>query len=306
MITIDRSASASIHDQIREQVRFQIASGRYKVDHALPSTRKLAEQLGISFHTVRKVYQDLESEGLLESRPGQGYIVRERVPLTKSERMERGAAAVERTLKHLIGLGLDESEVEYLFQEQLSLLETAGPGHKLLAAFSYREMADLCAEQVQQNLQQRVVSATFDELSRHQDADFVFTDHAHLREVMAHYPRADVIGIVTHLRPEALDRIARLLDDDTLGVVTKYADAIPELTTALRDATSFAGQMIAASMEENAEHLKQFIDKTDLLVYTPPCRRRLLGILGQGFPHEPVSPVVAADSLKAIRRSVPA
>lgn len=306
MITIDRSSSTSIHDQIRDQLRFQIASGRYKVDSALPSTRKLAERLGISFHTVRKAYQELESEGLLESRPGEGYIVRERAPLSKSERMERGAGAVERTLKLLFGLGLTDGEVDYLFQEQLSLLQGAGPDHKLLVAFAYREMADLCAEQIQRNLQQQVVAATFSELGRHLDADYIFTSHAHLKEVMARYPRADVVGIVTHLRPEALDRIARLLADDTLGIITKFADAIPHLTAEIRNSTSFSGQMIAASMEESTDHLKRFIDQTDLIVYTPPCRRRLLALLGDEQPHVLIFPVVAADSLTAIRQSVPA
>ena len=306
MITIDRSSSTSIHDQVRDQLRFQIASGRYKVDSALPSTRKLADRLDISFHTVRKVYQDLEAEGLLQARPGEGYIVRERVPLSKSERMERGAGAVERTLKHLFGLGLTEGEVEYLFQEQLSLLQGAGPDHKLLVAAPYLEMADLCAEQIQKNLQQEVVSATFAELGRHLDADFVFTSHAHLKEVMARYPRADVIGIIAHLRPEALDRIARLLADDTLGVITKFGDAIPHLTAEIRRSTSFSGQMIAASMEESTEHLKRFVDQTDLIVYTPPCRRRLLALLGDDRPQVVIFPIVAAESLTAIRQSVPA
>lgn len=305
MITIDRSSAASIHEQLREQVRFEIAGGRFKVDQPLPSTRKLADQLGVSFHTVRKVYQDLEAEGLLESRPGRGFIVRERTPLSKSERMEQGAATVERALKKLMGLGLSDSEVEYLFQEQMSLLEGAGLEHKLLAVLPYREMADLCAEQIQQHLQQRIVAATLSDMNRHLDADFVFTDHAHLKAVMAHFPRADVVGIVTHLHPEALDRIARLLDEDTLGVVTRYADAIPHLTAQIREATSFSGQMIAASMEERAEHLKQVVDKTDLLVYTPPCRRRLQNLFSRGFPQESIRPMVAAESLRLIRGSVP-
>ena len=306
MITIDRSSSTSIHDQIRDQLRFQIASGRYQVDNTLPSTRKLAERLKISFHTVRKVYKDLETEGLLEARPGEGYIVRERTPLSKSERMERGAGAVEQALKHLFGLGLTEGEVEYLFQEQLSLLQGAGPDHKLLVAFPYQEMADLCAEQIQRHLQQEVVAATFSDLGRHLDADFVFTPHAHLRQVMAKYPRADVVGVVTHPRPQALDRIARLLGDDTLGVIAKFADAIPHLTAEIRNSTSFSGQMIAASMEESTEHLKRFVDQTDLIVYTPPCRRRLLALLGDDRQHVVISPVVAAESLTAIRQSVPA
>ena len=75
MIEIDRSSSASVKDQLVEQLRFYIANGRYKVNEDLPATRKLAEQLGISFHTVRKAYQDLVEEGVLDARKGRGYRV---------------------------------------------------------------------------------------------------------------------------------------------------------------------------------------------------------------------------------------
>ena len=306
MITIDRSSSKPIHDQLREQLRYQIASGHFKVEAPLPSTRKLAQQLDISFHTVRKVYQELEREGILESRPGSGFIVRERIPLTKGDRMERGAAVVRETLQKLIGLGISESEIEYLFEEQLSLLEGSGSAHKLIAVLPSRETAELCAEQIQQNLQQQVHPATLEDFARHTDADFVFTPYGYVREVMSRLPRADILGIVTYLSPEALEHIARLSEDETLGVVTKYPDAIRPLMSEIRNQTSFAGQMIAASVDESTEHLKQFIGQTDLVVFTPPCRRRLLGLFGGVDRHTAIAPVVSNDSLAVIRQTVPA
>lgn len=306
MLSIDRTSSASIRDQLLEQLRFQIASGHYKVNASVPSTRALARQLGISFHTVRNAYRELEQEGVLEARPGSGFIVRDRVPLGKSERMERGAAVVREALQHLIGLGLSESEIEYLFQEQASLLDESGPGHKLVAVFPYREMADVCAGQIEEVLQQPVVPSTPEELARHRDADFLFTPYPLVRDVMTRLPRADVVGLVTYLSQGALDRIARLLDEHTLGVVTKYSDAIQPLTAEIREATSFSGQMIAASVSESTEHLKQFIGQTDLIVYTPPCRRRLLGLLRENHQHAPITPVVTEGSLAAIREAMPA
>lgn len=305
MITIDRASSTSLHDQLLGQLRFQIASGHYKVDESLPSTRTLARRLDVSFHTVRKVYQELQRNGIVEARPGSGFIVRERVPLNMSERMERGAAVVQETLHHLIGLGLSESEIEYLFQEQSSLLDTSGSGHKLVAVLPYREMADLCAAQIEDVLQQEVIAATPEDASRHIEADFVFTPYDQVRKIMARLPRADVIGIVTYLEQEALDRVARLLDEETLGVVTKFDDAIRPLTDDIRRATSFSGQMIAASVDESAEHLKQFIDQTDLVVYTPFCRRRLLGLLRDKHQRVAIAPVIASESLAAIRESLP-
>ena len=45
MLTIDRSASASVFEQLLEQLRYEIVSGRWQVDEQLPSTRVLAEPL---------------------------------------------------------------------------------------------------------------------------------------------------------------------------------------------------------------------------------------------------------------------
>ena len=47
MITLDRSSSVPVQDQLAEQLRFQIASGQYRVSETLPSTRGLARELGI-------------------------------------------------------------------------------------------------------------------------------------------------------------------------------------------------------------------------------------------------------------------
>ncbi len=305
MITIDRSSRTSIQEQLLEQIRFRIASGFYKVQDTLPSTRKLAEQLDISFHTVRKVYQQLEREGLLESRRGSGFFVRERLPPSKSERMEHGAAVVQDALQRLIGLGLSEVEIDYLFQEQTALLETPWPRHKLIAALPFQEMADLCAAQIQLNLQQTVVASTLDDLGRHQDADFIFTPHANLQAVMTTLPRTDVVGIVTYINPNALEQIAKLLDDQTLGVVTRYADAIRPLTAELRDLTSFAGQMLAASVDQSAKHIEQLVGQTDLIAYSPACKRRLLSFLRDTDRHVALNPVVTNESLAAIRQAVP-
>lgn len=306
MITIDRRSSISIQDQLQEQLRFQIASGRFKVNDTLPSTRKLADQIDVSFHTIRKVYQELEREGILEARQGRGYIVRERLPLNKSERMERGAAIVHQTLQRLISLGLSEPEIDYVFQEQTTLLESSGPAHKLLAALPFQEMADLCAEQIQLNLQQPVIGATIDDLLRHQDADFAFTPHIHLKEVMAMLPRTDVVGIVTYLMPDALELISKLLDEETLAVFTRYEDAIQPLTSELRNKTSFSGQMLAASIDRSAKHIEQLVSQTDLVVYTPSCRRRLLHFLKATDRHLPIKHVVSNESLSTIRQIIPA
>ena len=305
MITIDRASNVPVYEQLVEQLRFLIASGHYQIDETLPSTRLLAQQVGVSFHTVRKAYQQLEDEGWLAVRIGSGFRVKERAPLGKSERIERGATIVQEALQKLIGLGLQEAEVEYLFQEQFDTLAGEKLDPKVVFAAPYREMATLCAEQLSVGLQQPIEPVPLADLDRHQDADYVVTRFAELRQVMKAVPRADALGVHTHLTPEALAKVARLLPHQTLGLVTRFDDAIPPLMAELRAQTSFVGQAIATSIDQGTGHLGPFVGQADLLVYTPSCRRRLLPLLDQHRNHVAVAPLISRDGLDTLRQRIP-
>jgi DNA-binding transcriptional regulator YhcF (GntR family) len=53
-----------------------IAGGRHPARSALPSTRQLAVDLGVNFHTVNKAYDLLRQEGLLWLGRKSGAVVR--------------------------------------------------------------------------------------------------------------------------------------------------------------------------------------------------------------------------------------
>ena len=306
-LEIDPDASQPASQQLVEQLRYLIATGHYKTNDPLPSTRALGDRLGISFHTVRKAYQQLEDEGLLNAKVGSGYTVEERTPLAKTDRIEEGARVVEEALKTLVGLGLSEAEIESLFQEQTNLLDHAGLEHKLVCVGPYPELNAMCAEQLSRALQRSVRPVTLSQLDRHRDADYGFTAYPYLTQVLEHLPRGDTLGYVTHLPSAILERVARLLDREALGLVTRYRGTIPPLSDQLREQTAYSGQVIAASIEEGVEHLPNVIEQTDLLLHTPASKRRLLPLLDDPSPeHAEVKLIVSHDSLEAIAEAVPA
>ena len=305
MLSIDRSASTSVREQLIEQLRYLIASGHFQVNETLPSTRKLADRIGISFHTVRKAYQALQDEGLVDAKAGQGYTVLDRAPLEKSERMERGAEVVHDTLQMLIGLGLDDAEIEYLFHEQSNLLEHTQLDRKLLVAHPIPELGTLCAEEIGRALQRTVNAVSLDRVRSHQDADFIFTPFEHLNDIMQAIPRADTMGFVSHLPADLLERVARLRSDETISLVTRTPATIQPLTTLMRNQAGFDGQMLAAAVEQGTEHLASFLDQCDLVLYTPASRRRVRPLIDSELAHMPIRLLVSPDSLEAIRDAVP-
>ncbi|WP_103021155.1 GntR family transcriptional regulator [Salinibacter altiplanensis] len=306
-LEIDHGATVSVREQLVNQLRYLIASGHYNTNDTLPSTRSLGDQLDISFHTVRKAYQELEEEGLLNSQVGSGYTVKERTPLPKSERMERGAKVVNNTLQQLVGLGLSDVEIESLFQEQATLLDHAGLERKLIAVGPHDELNRMCADQLGTALQKTVLPISLSRVERHKDADFAFSPYPHLKEVLETLSRTDTMGFSTHLSPTVLETVARLHNRETLGLVTRRQETIPPLSEELRSHTAYDGQVIAASIDREADHLQSFVRETDLLLATPASQRRLRPYLDESVhDFEELKLLVSKDSTQAIADAVPA
>jgi DNA-binding FadR family transcriptional regulator len=58
------------------RIRQQILSGAWADGRLLPSERDMAAKFGIARNTLRRIIQQLEAEGLVESHPGRGSVVR--------------------------------------------------------------------------------------------------------------------------------------------------------------------------------------------------------------------------------------
>ncbi|HDZ47371.1 hypothetical protein LCGC14_0056650 [marine sediment metagenome] len=74
-LDVDPNAAACLQEQLRATLLEAIHLGSLPTDDALPSCRKLSQQLGISRNTVAIVYEKLVEDGYLISRPRSGYYL---------------------------------------------------------------------------------------------------------------------------------------------------------------------------------------------------------------------------------------
>lgn len=308
MITLARDAPLPIGEQLVEQLRYQLAAGRYRPGERLPSTRALADQLSISFHTVRKAYQRLAEEGLLDARRGGGFHAVERPPLSRAERLEKGAAVVQETLQKLVGLGLSEDEVEYVIEEQRQFFESPGVRRKLLFGAPFRELAESGAEQLTGVLQERVEPVALAELARHADADVVVVPLPHVRQAVQAAPSADVVGVAVGWPHDVLEKAARLSGSESIGLVTREGDAVEPLVAALRAQAGFAGPALALTVEADRARLEGLVRQADLVLFTPQVRRRVRPLVagpagGSERPHAELAPVLGPASLARVRET---
>jgi GntR family transcriptional regulator len=74
---INPAHPAPVFTQIADGMRARVASGVYRPGDMVPSIRDLAVQLMVNPNTVKRAYDELEREGVLEARKGVGMFVRQ-------------------------------------------------------------------------------------------------------------------------------------------------------------------------------------------------------------------------------------
>ena len=87
-IHISTADGVPIYQQIVNQIKYLVSSGRLVAGEELPPIRSLAEKLVINPNTVARAYRELEGAGFVEKRRTAGtYISDQGSPLARRERL---------------------------------------------------------------------------------------------------------------------------------------------------------------------------------------------------------------------------
>ena len=71
-VHIERAGNEPLHHQVYRELVHLILSGRLRPRARLPSSRMLADELGVARNTVLLALEQLASEGFVETRHGSG------------------------------------------------------------------------------------------------------------------------------------------------------------------------------------------------------------------------------------------
>ena len=74
-LVLDRGGKRSLQSQLTEKLKVLIREGRLPPASRLPSTRSLADELGVSRNTVVAAYEQLHGEGYLKASERSAFVV---------------------------------------------------------------------------------------------------------------------------------------------------------------------------------------------------------------------------------------
>ena len=98
-ITLSKESREPIYHQIEQQLKALIAGGHLAPGAPLPSIRVLSKDLEVSVITTRRAYQNLESDGFIQTIQGKGTFV---AKITNSLKEETKELAVLEAFQHAI------------------------------------------------------------------------------------------------------------------------------------------------------------------------------------------------------------
>lgn len=116
-IIITNSSGLPIFEQIENAIKEAIFSNELKEGEMLPSVRSLANELKISFLTVKRAYDELEKAGYIKTVQGKGsYVSPKNLDLIKEEKLKEIQDYIEKIYEVSKLSNISKEEVSELFK----------------------------------------------------------------------------------------------------------------------------------------------------------------------------------------------
>ena len=116
-IIISNSSGIPIFEQIENAIKQAIFSNELKEEDMLPSVRSLANDLKISFLTVKRAYDELEQAGFIKTVQGKGsFVAPKNLELIKEEKLKEIQDYIEKIYEISKVSNISEEEIKELFK----------------------------------------------------------------------------------------------------------------------------------------------------------------------------------------------
>ena len=116
-IIISNNSSIPIYEQIKNAIKQAILKDELNNEDMLPSVRNLANELNISFLTVKRAYDDLEKEGYIKTVQVKGsFVAPKNLEIIKEEKLKQIQDYIQKIYDISKISNISEQEVIELFK----------------------------------------------------------------------------------------------------------------------------------------------------------------------------------------------
>ena len=116
---LDGRSGVPTYLQLVQQVRQAVRLGILRPGDQLPTVKEVVGGLAINPNTVLKAYRELDHEGLVEGRRGQGTFVSSELRSLPPDEVKGLRSALQRWIERARASGLDDESMSALFADEV-------------------------------------------------------------------------------------------------------------------------------------------------------------------------------------------
>jgi DNA-binding transcriptional regulator YhcF (GntR family) len=243
----------------------------------LPTERELANQLKIARGTVKKAYELMAKDGLLETTQGRGTFVSSRQDIIPRGRKERAMKMIDNLVDELRKLNFSYQEIRTFVElaliqreEKLENFNVAiiDCNPESLAIFE-RQLIILKHVRVSKILLDEIVSDPQAE-KRLEPFDLILTTSTHYSELLGKVSglKDRLIQVAVSPSQETIIEMASLSPVQRLGVVCESPNFLARVVARIKNLGLATGQIPCLFLKDE-EKLPDFLEKVDV-VFIPP------------------------------------
>ena len=213
-----------IYQQVVDTVRAAVKKGTLTPGQQLPTVQELSQALSIARGTIKRAYDELEHQGLLEKIQGRGTFICESAAPSGS-RKQRAMAAIDNALDEMEAMGFSSAEINIFLNlklreraEDLSVLKVA-------VVECNTETLSQLSEQLRSIKGIELFSYLVDSIEEYpykldEDMDLVITTATHGDFIAGILPDAGKLArVALRLSTDTLSGIVRLQPGTNVGIL---------------------------------------------------------------------------------------
>lgn len=223
-----------IYQQLVDTIRSAVKKGNLAAGQQLPTVQEMAQQLSLARGTIKRAYDELERQGVLEKIQGRGTFVCYQ-PANSGSRKEQAMAAIDSMLDELEQMGFSSTEINIFLTLKLRERSEDLSTVKVAVVECSPENVSRMADQLRHIKGIELYSYLLDTIREYpykldEDMDLVVTtaEHApYLESVLT--DRQKLARVALRLSMDTLTRLMKLKAGDTVGILcgsSRFGDVV--------------------------------------------------------------------------------
>ena len=228
IISIDKNSEVPIYRQIIEQITTMTKNGILKAGDRLPPERELADTINIARGTIKKAYEELQRNRVVDVIQGRGTFISMGQDVFEEGRKEKAIVLVDELIADLESMKFTHREIDTLVRIRIMEREMGLNKVKIAAVDCNPEALSIFKKQLSYISNIDINKFLFEEIHKCNDIEEVFEGYDILITTSTHYQemcelvpglREKVVQAAVSPSQQTIIDFAKIPDNSSVGII---------------------------------------------------------------------------------------